>query len=47
MPKMRWNQCGDAGNQDGDLGIAVEITQSCSGNNKLKEKREVKIIENN
>ena len=41
------NRRGYAGNLDGDLGIAVEITQSCSRNDKLKERREVKMIENN
>ena len=40
------NKCGDAGNQGGNLGIAVEMTQNSSGNDKLKELREVKIIEN-
>ena len=40
------NQSGDAGNQNGNLGIAVEITQNSNGNDKFKEWREVKIIEN-
>ena len=40
------NKCGNAGNQGGNLGIAIEMTQNCSENDKLKECREVKIIEN-
>ena len=39
------NQCGFAGNLGGNLGIAAEMTQN-SENDKLKECREVKIIEN-
>ena len=37
------NQGGDAGNQGGNLSIAVEITWKCNGNDKLKDWREVKI----
>ena len=40
------NQSGDAGNQGGNLNIAVEMTQKSHGNNKFKEWREVKITEN-
>ena len=40
------NQCGDTGNQGRNLGITVEMTLNSSGNYKLKEWREVKIIEN-
>ena len=32
------NQCGDEGNQGGNLGIAVEMTQNSSGNDKSGEK---------
>ena len=32
------NQCGDAGNQGGNLGIAVEMTQNSSGIDKSGEK---------
>ena len=39
------NQRGYAGNLGGNLGIAAEMTQN-SENDKLKECREVKIIEN-
>ena len=39
------NQGGDAGNQSGNLSIAIEMTQNSNGNDKLKEWREVKIIE--
>ena len=38
------NQGGDAGNQGGNLSIAVEITWSSNGNDELKDWREVKII---
>ena len=38
------NQGGDAGNQGGNLSIAVEITQNSNGNDKLKDWTEVKII---
>ena len=38
------NQGGDAGNQGGNLSIAVEITWNSNGNDKLKDWREVKII---
>ena len=38
------NQGGDAGNQGGNLGIAVEITWISYGNDKFKDWREVKII---
>ena len=40
------NQCGDTKNQDGNLSIAVEMTQNSSGNEKLKEWRDVKMLEN-
>ena len=40
------NKCGNAGNQGGNLGITIEMTQNCSDDDKLKESREVKIIEN-
>ena len=45
--KNAQNQCDDARNEDENLGIAVEITSISSGNGKLKEWREIKIIENN
>ena len=38
------NQGGDAGNQAGNLSVAVEITWNSKGNDKLKDWREVKII---
>ena len=38
------NQGGVAGNQGRNLSIAVEITWNYNGNNKLKDWREVKII---
>ena len=38
------NQDGDAGNQDGNLSLAIEITWKCNGNDKLKVWREVKMI---
>ena len=38
------NLCSDAGNQDGNLSIAVEITWNSNGNYKLKDRREVSII---
>ena len=38
------NQGGDAGNQVRSLSIAVEITWNSKGNDKLKDWREVKII---
>ena len=40
------NQDGDVENQGRNLGIAVEMTQESNGNDKFKECREVKIIEN-
>ena len=40
------NQCGDGKNQGGNLGIAVEMAQNSSGNDKFKGWREVEIIEN-
>ena len=40
------NQVGDVENQSGNLGMAVEMTKESNGNDKLKEWREVKIIEN-
>ena len=36
---------GDVENQGGNLVIAVEMTQESNGNDKFKEQREVKIIE--
>ena len=42
--KNVWNQDGNAGNQGGNLSIAVEITWNSNGNDKLKDWREVKII---
>ena len=39
-------QCDSAWNQVGNLGIAVEMTWSMSGNDKLKEWRDITIIEN-
>ena len=42
--KNMGNQGGDAGNQGGNLSIAVEITWNSNGNDKLKDWREVKII---
>ena len=38
------NQGGDAGNQGGNLSIAVEITWNSNGNDKLKDWKKVKII---
>ena len=38
------NQAGNAGNQVGNLSVAVEITWNGHGNDKLKDCREVKII---
>ena len=38
------NQGGDAGNQAGNLSVAVEIKWNSKGNDKLKDWREVKII---
>ena len=38
------NQGGDAGNQGRNLSIVVEITWNSHGNDKLKDLREVKII---
>ena len=46
MQKNEGNQCGDAGNQAGNLSIAVEMTSNSNGNDKFKEWREVKIIKN-
>ena len=40
------NQGGDAGNQNWNLVIAVEITKNSNENDKLKEWREVRLIEN-
>ena len=42
--KNMGNQRGDAGNQGGNLSVAVEITWNSNGNDKLKDCREVKII---
>ena len=38
------NQDGDAGNQNRNLNIAVEITWNSNGNDELKDWREVQII---
>ena len=38
------NQGGDAGSEDGNLSIAVEITWNSNGNDKLKDWRKTKII---
>ena len=38
------NQGSDAGNQGGNLSIAVEITWNSNRNDKLKDWREVRII---
>ena len=40
------NAYGDAWNQGRNLSTAVEMTQKSSGNDKLKEWRELKMIEN-
>lgn len=40
------NQFDGAGNQGGNLATAVKMTQNNSENDKLKEWRKVKIIEN-
>ena len=37
-------QGSDAGSQDRNLSVAVEITWNSNGNDKLKDWREVKII---
>ena len=37
---------GDVENQGGNLVIVVEMTQESNGNDKFKQQREVKIIEN-
>ena len=44
IQKNEGNQGGDAGNQGGNLSIAVEITWNSNLNGKLKDWREVKII---
>ena len=36
------NACDDVQNQGGNLGKAVEMTPNSSGNDKLKEWREIK-----
>ena len=38
------NQGSDAGNRGGNLSVAVQITWNNNGNDKLKDWREVKII---
>ena len=38
------NQGGDAGNQGGNLRIGAEITWNSNGNDKLKDWREIRII---
>ena len=38
------NQGRNVGNQDGNLSVAVEITWNSNRNDKLKDWREVKII---
>ena len=40
--KNAWNKCDDVENQGGNLGKAVEMTPNSSGNDKLKEWREIK-----
>ena len=35
--KMRGNRGGDAGNQNGNLGIAVAMTKTSNGNDKFKD----------
>ena len=40
------NQGGDAANEGGNLNMAVEMTQNNNGNDKFKEQREAKIVEN-
>ena len=44
--KNAGNQDSDVENQGGNLGIAEEMTQESNGNDKFKEWREVKIVEN-
>ena len=44
--KYAGNQCGKVENQGVNLGITVEMTKEKNGNDKFKEWREVKIIEN-
>ena len=43
---MGGDQGDDVENQGGNLGIAVEMKQESNGNDKFKECREFKIIEN-
>ena len=40
------NQCWNVGNQNGNLGIAVEMTQNSNGKDKFNKWIEVKIVEN-
>ena len=40
------NQRGNAGNQGGNLSIAVKLRENSNGNEKLKKWREVKMIKN-
>ena len=40
------NQRGNAGNQGGNLSIAVKLRENSNGNEKLKKLREVKMIKN-
>ena len=44
--KIAGSKGGDAGNEGRILDIAVEITWKSNGNDKFKEWREIKIIEN-
>ena len=44
--KNMGNQDGDVGNHGRNLSIVVEMIWNSNGNNKFKEWREVKIIEN-
>ena len=44
--KCAGNQCGKVENQGLNLGITVEMRKEKKGNDKFKEWREVKIIEN-
>ena len=44
--KIVGNLGDDAGNEGGNLSIAVEMIQNSNENNKFKEWREVKIVKN-
>ena len=49
-PEWKYKKCGESGwrcrESKWNFGIAVEMTWNCNGNDKFKERREVKIIEN-